>query len=92
VSGQRLLDEAKGRGERLAIIFCPSEETRNLHSWGVLEKIEITGDETAYTFSGLTRFKTTRPKTVLRKRSDGKPLPAGFIRPYAICRAPEFLR
>jgi hypothetical protein len=72
-------------------VFAPAEGTRDLFAWAVLD--EVIPDETSsYTFSELRLSDPQPHKTTLKKASDGKPLGEWFIRPYAICQTPNFLR
>jgi hypothetical protein len=93
--------EAVGRGERVPIVFAPAEASDN---WGVnfcaiIDEIDIDqgdsafgkGPTTSYRFVELTRVEPVRPITELRKLSDGKPLSADFIRPYALCQTPSYV-
>lgn len=92
VTARRLLVEAERRGESVAVVFAPANTTDYLVGWAVLKDIQITPDGTDYTFANLRKFKKPlQPKTALRKRN-GEPLSQNFIRPYAICRKPKFLR
>ena len=82
-------------------MFAPAEETPE---WGVtfcavIDDIDFDqgdpafgrGPTTSYRFVDLTRVKPVRPITELNKLSDGKPLSADFIRPYALCRTPAYV-
>jgi hypothetical protein len=90
VRAKQLLDEAKRTGKRLPVVFAPAEGTSDLFAWALLD--EIVPDETSrYTFSELRLFDPQPHKTTLRKASDGEPLDEWFIRPYAICRTPDYL-
>jgi len=93
VSADRLLREARLKGERLPILFAPAEGTRYLFAWALLEKINITADgKTKYTFTALKLFDgKLRRKSVLKKKSNLEPLAENFIRPYAVCWRPKFL-
>jgi hypothetical protein len=91
VSASHLLADAIRTGTRLPVVFCWAEETRDLRYWGLLEKVEVGSDGTAYTFSDLKPISPTQLKTALRKRSDRSRLDRYFIRPYAICYTPAFL-
>jgi hypothetical protein len=88
--GQRLLIDAKRTGKRLPIIFAPAEGTFDLFGWAFLDEI-IPSETTQYTFSNLQLFDQVRPKTLLIKASDNKPLDKWYIRPYSICITPEFV-
>jgi hypothetical protein len=90
-TAKRLLEEARGRQEALAVVFSPAEQTRDIVAWALLEAIDFTPDGTDYRFSNMKLLPEPRPrKTTLRKRN-GKPVSGNFIRPYAICRRPSFL-
>jgi hypothetical protein len=86
----RLLDTALRNGEDVPIVFAAAEETDELIAWGLLEKVDVNEHSTTYTVSSVQSFDgRCRPrKTILRKRSDGLPLSARFIRSYAICATP----
>ena len=90
VRAKRLLEDAKRAGERLPVIFAPAEETFHLFAWAVLDEV-VPGETSTYTFSELRLFDPQPYKTTLKKASDGEPLDEWFIRPYAICRTPDYL-
>jgi hypothetical protein len=87
---KRLLGEATRAGKRLPVIFAPAEATRYLFAWALLDEV-VPDTESAYTFSGLQLFEPRPQTTTLKKASNGKPLDRLFIRPYAICRTPDYL-
>jgi hypothetical protein len=92
VTGKRFLEEAKRSKKILPIVFAPAEWTVYLHGWAVLRKVVITPNGTDYTFEKLRLFKEPRPlKTDLMRWKDRGSLHENFIRPYAICRTPDFL-
>jgi hypothetical protein len=90
VRGKQLLDEAKRAGKRLPIIFAPAEGTSDLFAWALLDEV-IPGETSSYTFSELRLFNPQPPNSTLKKDRDDEPLGEGFIRPYAICRTPDYL-
>ena len=94
VSAQRLLTTAKKQNKTLLVLFAPAEATSQLIYFAKLEDVKIGKDKsTKYRFSGLTPFKKPRPlKSSLIVVSTERPLDPYFIRPYAICRTPEFLK
>jgi hypothetical protein len=84
-----------GRGEAdwqaSPVIFAPAQGTFHLFAWALLE--EVLPDETiSYTFSELRLLDPQPHKSTLNKASDGLPLDEWFIRPYAICQTPDYLR
>lgn len=90
-SGKRLLEEARRSGKRLPIVFAPAEATFRLFGWGLVDDI-IPGPTTTYSFSSMERFENPPLKSTLKKARDGERLNKWFIRPYAICRTPTYLR
>jgi hypothetical protein len=91
VTGKRLLNEAKRGGQEVAIVFAPAEATKRLFAWATIEKINIQGKRTECFFRDLRLLKSRPLKTTMKRWSDGQPLSAGFIRPYAICHKPKFV-
>jgi hypothetical protein len=91
VQGERLLHEAKAAGQRMPVVFSDAKRTTHIIAWALLDRIEVGEESTAYTFSNLTLLGRRPRKTALKKKSDGKRLTIGFIRPYAICHTPDFL-
>jgi hypothetical protein len=92
VAGKRLLEEAEGEGKRLPIVFARAQRAGALLGWALVDKIIVDNKDTEYSFSAFQRFeKHAHLKSSLKKR-DGKPLDENFIRPYAICRTPAYLR
>jgi hypothetical protein len=90
VRARELLDEAKRAGKRLPVIFAPAEGTFHLFAWALLDEI-IPDKTSSYTFSELRLLDPQPHKSTLKKASDGEPLAEWFIRPYAICRTPDYL-
>jgi hypothetical protein len=87
---QRLLEEGQGD---VPIVFAPAEGTRRLFAWALLDRVKARSS-TEYSFSAMRFFpEGRRPlKTSLHKAHGGQPLSADFIRPYAICITPDYLR
>ena len=87
---KKLLVEAKRAGKRLPVVFAPAEETSHLFVWALLDEV-VPSKTSTYTFSELRKFESQLQKSTLSKDADGEPLDEGFIRPYAICRTPDYL-
>jgi len=92
VRTRNLLDVAKRSGETLPVVFAPAEGTRTLFAWAILEEVVVGEKTTRYTFSNLRPFSKRYRKSRLKKASDGESLAQDFIRPYAICVTPSFLK
>jgi hypothetical protein len=58
--------------------------------WGVIDKIEITGDSTNLSYM-LMKPLSRLPHSELIVQSTRKPLHKDFIRSYAICDTPSFV-
>jgi hypothetical protein len=90
VLAKEILDEAKQSGRRLPVIFAPAEVGGHLTWWALLDEVRL-GEKTGYTFSELHLLDPRRTVKTLKKASDGEPLSPAYIRPYSICRTPEYL-
>jgi hypothetical protein len=97
VTARRFLAVARGAGRRVPVLFAAAEHTAHLIYFGWLEEVVLgavgAGRATTFRVSGLKPFPKPHPKkTSLVVESTGKPIPASHIRPYVLCRTPEFLR
>jgi hypothetical protein len=97
VTARRLLAVARGVGRRVPVLFAAAEDTTDLIYFGWLEDVVLgtvgAGRATIFRVSGLKPFpKPYSKKTSLVVVSTGKSIPASHIRPYVLCRTPEFLR
>jgi hypothetical protein len=86
-TGQKLLAEARGRGEELPLIFA---QYAPLTFWAVAREITLHALTTEYQFTELRPLRDHR-RSDLVVESTGAPLPDEFIRSYALVRTPEFL-
>jgi hypothetical protein len=96
-TARRILVAAREAGLRVPVVFAAAEYTADLIYFGWLEDVVLgaAGADRATTFrvSGLELLPKPRPKkTSLVVEKTGKPIPASHIRPYVLCRTPEFLR
>jgi len=89
---KKWLDDAHANNQDLIIIFAPAENTRYLHSWGIVTKIQVNEDKsTTYSFKELAAFVPFENgvyKHELVLKGTGKNIAPDFIRPYALCRTP----
>lgn len=91
-SAKKLLAEVQRNGRRMPIIFAAAENTENLIYYAEITKITLHHDATTtYSFTRLTPIDGRVPKTQLRK-STGKRIHSNFIKSYAICHTPAFLK
>lgn len=96
-SGIELLNDGKEMNMTVPVIFSAAEATRKLLYWGILTDVRIENISehkytTTYMFKNLTAIKGRKSKTDLVLRSTGKKVDDNFIKPYAICRTPEFIK
>jgi hypothetical protein len=91
---EELLESARHEGQRLPIVFAPAESTDRIVAWATIDAVTIREEKprTRYSFSGLRMLAKGPKKTSLLKASDRSPLAANFIRPYAVCLTPKFVR
>lgn len=89
-----LFQSATRNNESFYVIYAPAEATWELIYFAKIKNIEITSDgKTEYEIENLTPIPQPRPnKTNLILAGTGQPINENFIRPYAICKTPEFLR
>jgi len=93
VTGKRLLEEATEDGMRLPIVFGAADTGGPLVGWAVVDEITHYDRETKCSFSGFRKFKKgDYRKPSLKKKSNGEPLDEWFIKPYAICHTPDYIR
>jgi hypothetical protein len=94
VTAEEHLREAQKHNFKLPMLFTDAaHDTSQLIYWAVLEDIKLIGDKTRYSFSGLRPLLWGEHATQdLILESSGKPIAPHFIRSYAICQTPEFLR
>jgi len=92
-TGKRLLEESRKLPAGMPVIFSDAAyNTERLLLWGILRKIEIDGDRTTFQFSDVKRIRGNHHRQELILRSSGRAVAPKFIRPYAICRTPGFLK
>lgn len=94
VEAKRIFLDAKAKGISLPIVFAPAEEGGGLRYYAVLTDVAGANNDkgTRYSFTQLTRIKGEPPKSTLRLKSNSKNLSDRYIRPYAICFKPDFIK
>jgi hypothetical protein len=97
VAALGLWESAEKENEQLPLIFAAAESVSELICWGIITKLRpglsTKPDSTTISFTGLKHIRgTPRFHNSLRLRSTRKQLSNNFIKPYAICYTPDFLR
>jgi hypothetical protein len=79
-------------GRAVPILFADAADCSVILYVGLLREVSIDASGTAYTFERLARLRGRHRPQDLRLLESGRNIAPGFIRPYALCRAPAFLR
>lgn len=90
VTGEKLWRAAVAADMKLPIVFADARDTRRLVAWAWIASIEIRDGGTAYRITDPQPLRG-RSQQDLILHATGEPIQPGFIRPYAICKTPDFV-
>ena len=95
-TGYSLFMQAKEQQEKMPILFSAADESSGLIYYALLKSITINEERgiyrTTYSFSHLTPLTDAHPRSSLVLLRTDKPLSNSYIRPYAVCRTPDWLK
>jgi hypothetical protein len=91
-TGYRLWQQAVKDQLPMPLIFSGAEASTGLIYWAVIDAIEVNDGTTTSRYSDLQPIDPPRPLSALRLRSSGRSMSEDYIRPYAICHTPDFIR
>jgi hypothetical protein len=91
-TGCRLWHEADADDLDMAIVFGDATNCSRLIYWGILTNVIPGEGEAHYRVKSMRKFRGMHSPQELVLRSTGETIAPGFIRPYAICRKPSYLR
>lgn len=92
VTALDLWQRAANDGERMVVMLGDATDCSTLLYWGVLTNVKVGASKTSYTVDRLRRLsKGHRPQELILRRT-GKHIARNFIRPYAVCKTPNFVR
>jgi hypothetical protein len=91
-TGYRLWQQAVKDQLPMPLIFSGAEASTGLIYWGLIDAIEVNDGTTTCRYSDLQPIDPPRPLSALRLRSTGRSMSEDYIRPYAICHTPDFIR
>jgi uncharacterized protein YeaO (DUF488 family) len=92
VTGDELVQEAMLVRQRVPILFGDATDVLRLIGWAQLECMDQGKRGPSYWVSRVRRLRQGhRPQDLVLVKG-GRKIRAGYIRPYAICRTPDFLR
>ncbi len=92
VTGCALFQAAEAAGEALAILFGDATDCSRLIYWGLLQGVNVSDEDTHYTAFPIRAFRAQHRPQELVLGNSGENIADGFIRAYALCRTPDFLR
>lgn len=89
---KKLLGKAQRDNLWMPILFAAAEKTEKLIYYAELTNITPRRNGTTYSFTRLTLIDGRFPETRLTLKSTGRRIHPNFIKPYAICHTPTFLK
>lgn len=92
VRAKEVFDGAKALGQEMIALFADAaEDCSNLMYCGTLKSLRVADDGTSFEVRNLTRIVGHTTQDLVLE-STGKNIAPGYIRPYAMVRAPAFAR
>ncbi len=92
VTGQQLWQQAQASGVGFPVLLGDATDCSRLAYWGLLVAVMIEGEATCFTVDRVRTFTQEHTPQDLVLRSSGEHIAPNYIRPYAICRTPDFLK
>jgi hypothetical protein len=93
VTGERLWAAAKAKKRSMPVLFGDARDCSKLLYWGILTSVDVRDDGTTrYQVDQLRKLTGRRSPQELTLRKTGKTIAPNFIKPYAICQTPTFIR
>lgn len=91
-TAEKLWRDAVQLGDDFPVLLGDAADCSRLEYWGILRSLNITSAGTEYMLDCVRRLPRLRSPQDLVLRNTGKNIAPGFIRPYAVCRTPAFLK
>jgi hypothetical protein len=92
VTAQRLWLRARSDNQAMVVLLGDAADCSRLLYWGVLTEVHITDDGTGFQVDALRKIPGKHSPQELVLRDSGRTIALNFIKPYAICRTPKFVR
>ena len=92
VRGRQRWQMAKAEGQIFPLILADATDCTGLVCWGTITDIEIDGQSTRYTIENVQPIPGSRTPQELVLSESRTTIAPNFIRPYANCLTPAFLR
>jgi len=91
-TGQALWRQARDAKLDFPILLGDATDCTELVAWGLLTCVDVDGEQTADTVERVRPLRGSHRPQDLVLRSTGEHIAPDFIRPYAICLTPAFLK
>ena len=93
MTGAELFRRAEAIDTDLPIVFADAADCSKLIYWGIVTNIIFAdSDSTKFTVKNIRAIRGKHAPQDLVLRSSGNHIAERFIRPYALCHTPRFLR
>jgi hypothetical protein len=92
-TAERLLGKARKQDKGMAVILSDAAyNCEHLLIWGLIRKIDIQGERTEVQINAVQKIPGYHRRQELTLRSKHRTIRPNYIRPYAICETPPFLK
>jgi hypothetical protein len=91
VTGRRLWQQAQAAGLGFPVLLGDATDCSQLEYWGLLTGVEVGDAGTRFTVDRVRPLAESHTPQELVLRSTGEHIAPHFLRPYAICRTPDFI-
>ena len=88
----KLWQKAHLAGRVMPVLFGDAADCSRLMYWGLLTDVHVHGEATRFAVDRVRKLGGKHTSQELVLRSSGKKIAPGFIRPYALCETPPFVK
>ena len=74
------------------MLFSAAEADSGVIYWAFIDAIQLDDGTTTCCYSDVRHVAPARPLSSLRLSSTGRPMSIDYIRPYAICYTPDYVK
>ena len=92
VTARKLWQKAREAEQAMPLLLGDAADCSRLLFWGLLTDLRVAEGGTSFTVDRLRRLPGQHAPQELILRSRKKPIAPNFIRPYAICVTPAFVK
>ena len=91
-TASKLWQKALSSGSSMPVLFGDATDCSRLLYWGLLTDVHVQDGVTRFAVDRVRKLSGKHAPQELVLRSSGKKIAPGFIRPYAICETPAFVK